>query len=82
MLGLAAWIAYNHVDGKVPPVLAMPTVGRYTRNTVRGTATGFCAGYDSSWFANPGVANAAAPAMRNAASLEIMIVMEHVIKAG
>ena len=70
------------MDGKVPPVFAMPTVGRYTRNTVRGGASAFCAGYDSSWFANPGVANTAAPAMRNPASLEIMIVMEHVIKAG
>lgn len=67
--------------GKVPPVFAMPTVARYTRNILRGDTPAFCGGYDSSWFANPGVANAAAPAMRDTASLEVMIVKEFVIKA-
>jgi uncharacterized protein (TIGR02118 family) len=66
---------------KVPPVFAMPQVGRYARNTVRGGAPAFCAGYDASWFANPGVAHKAAPTMADPASLDLMIVMEHVIKA-
>lgn len=65
--------------GRVP-VFAMPAVGRYSRHTLRGGAPAFCGGYDSSWFANPGVAHAAAPAMKDPSSLEIMIVKEFVVK--
>jgi len=66
--------------GKAPPVFAMPAVGRYSRNTLRGGEPTFCGGYDSSWFANPGVAHAAAPAMKDPSSLEVMIVKEFALK--
>ncbi len=69
------------MGNKVPPVFAMPQVGRYARSTVRGGTPTFCAGYDSSWFANPGAAHQASPAMKDPAARDIMIVMEHVIKA-
>ncbi|MGE0665620.1 MAG: EthD domain-containing protein [Sphingomonadales bacterium] len=78
--GMKVLRTLRSMAGKVPPVFAMPTVARYARNTVRGDASAFCAGYDASWFASPAVANAAAPHMRDPASLEIMIVREYVVK--
>ena len=77
--GMKVLRTLRSMGGKVPPVFAMPTVARYSRNTVQGEPA-FCAGYDSTWFANPAVAHAAAPAMKDPASLEIMIVKEFVIK--
>jgi uncharacterized protein (TIGR02118 family) len=78
--GMKALRTLRSMGGKVPPVFAIPAVARYSRNSVRGGEPAFCAGYDSSWFANPGVAHSAAPAMRDPATVEIMIVREYVVK--
>lgn len=78
--GMKVLRTLRSMGNKVPPVFAMPTVARYARNTLRGGEPAFCAGYDSTWFANPAVAHAAAPAMKDPASLEVMIVKEFVVK--
>ncbi len=70
----------KQMNGKVPPVALMPTVGRYARNTARGEGQ-FCGGYDATWFANPAAAHGTAATMKDAASMDVMITGEHVIKA-
>jgi uncharacterized protein (TIGR02118 family) len=65
---------------KPPPVAVLPAVRRYARNRVAGEAPAI-QGYDAAWFDTLREAHTATGSLRDPAVLNILLAIEHVMKA-